>query len=228
MTKSNEALDAAADALRVVNDSAPYLISIQIDPSFSALLDADRLHALVIHTLLAEGRREPLEIGITLTDDKEIHTLNKQYLDHDYPTDVLSFGAGAVVAQGATEPPEGESAGRKPVSATEYVTEGYEGDEEESGAVQPETDHATAHPTPKPAAVAFVTPPDWPTYLGDVVISYETAAAQAGDYAHSPAAEVDVLLVHGVLHLLGYDDQTPTAHAAMHARQDEIVASFKS
>jgi len=41
--------------------------------------------------------------------------------------------------------------------------------------------------------------------LGDVIISVETAGRQASDRGHSLAREVRVLLVHGVLHLLGYD-----------------------
>lgn len=228
MINPNRVPDVAADELPVIPAADSYWISVQIDPAFSDLLEADHLHALATHTLLAEGRRDPLEVGITITDDKEIHTLNKQYLDHDYPTDVLSFGADSAVVA-SDQAAEDSADTRKPVSATEYVTEGYEGDEEASGAEQPLPDEDTAdRPLPRQAgAVAFITPPDWPTYLGDVVISYETAAHQAGDYSHSPAAEVDVLLVHGLLHLLGYDDQTPSAHDQMHARQDAIVLSFK-
>jgi probable rRNA maturation factor len=44
-----------------------------------------------------------------------------------------------------------------------------------------------------------------PEILGDVVISLDTAARQAGEYGHSVEEEVRVLLVHGFLHLLGYD-----------------------
>ncbi|MDQ2807522.1 MAG: rRNA maturation RNase YbeY [Chloroflexota bacterium] len=227
MINPNSPPGAAADTLPIIVAPDNYWISVQIDPAFSALLNTDHLHALATHTLLAEGRRDPLEVGITITDDKEIHTLNKQYLDHDYPTDVLSFGADAAVAEGDSAPAAGADTARPPVPATDYVTEGYEGDEEESGAEQPLPGDDAAPQPPTATPVAFVTPPDWPTYLGDVVISYETAAAQAGDYSHSPAAEVDVLLVHGLLHLLGYDDQTPQAHDQMHARQDAIVLSFK-
>ena len=76
------------------------------------------------------------------------------------------------------------------------------------------------------AADGFLTPTDRPPYLGDVVISYDTAALQASDYGHSPAAEVDVLLVHGLLHLLGYDDHDPAERDRMHGRQDEVLAAF--
>jgi probable rRNA maturation factor len=45
------------------------------------------------------------------------------------------------------------------------------------------------------------------TVLGDVVISVETAARQAGDHCVPVADEVRTLLIHGVLHLLGYDHE---------------------
>jgi probable rRNA maturation factor len=209
-----------------------YWISVQIAPDYSAQLDTDRLHRLATFTLQAEGRREAIEVGITITNDQEIHTLNKQYLDHDYPTDVLSFGADRVHAQQnhADADEAGEGVEEETVSATEYVTEGYEGDVEQSGADLPlaeEDDSEGAdNESAQTSVVQFVTPPGWPASLGDVVISYDTAAMQASDYGHSPAAEVDVLLVHGLLHLLGYDDHDPAERERMHGRQDELLAAF--
>jgi len=44
--------------------------------------------------------------------------------------------------------------------------------------------------------------------LGDVVISVETARRNSRRYRHSPAAEIKLLMLHGVLHLLGYDHET--------------------
>lgn len=54
-----------------------------------------------------------------------------------------------------------------------------------------------------------------PDILGDVVISLDTAARQAGEYGHSVEEEVRVLLVHGFLHLLGYDHIDATDAAEM-------------
>ena len=50
--------------------------------------------------------------------------------------------------------------------------------------------------------------------LGDLVISVETAARQAEEQGHDLDAELRVLLVHGLLHLLGYDHEVDEAEAA--------------
>jgi probable rRNA maturation factor len=63
--------------------------------------------------------------------------------------------------------------------------------------------------------------------LGEVVVSHETAAAQAGEAGHAPAREVAFLVVHGLLHLLGYDDQTPAGRAAMLRRQEALLVAFE-
>lgn len=59
--------------------------------------------------------------------------------------------------------------------------------------------------------------------LGDVVISVETAARQAMEHGHTLDDEMDILLVHGILHLLGYDHETPEDEKRMFERQRELV-----
>lgn len=85
------------------------------------------------------------DVTIVLADDAQLRELNRQYLDVDAPTDVLSFPSGEV--------------------------------DPESGAA----------------------------YLGDVILSMPRAQAQATAGGHTLEAEVQLLVVHGVLHLLGYD-----------------------
>jgi probable rRNA maturation factor len=60
--------------------------------------------------------------------------------------------------------------------------------------------------------------------LGDVVISVETAQTQARAARHSLAREVEWLLCHGVLHLLGYDDETEEGLERMKRRQHAVMA----
>ncbi len=65
-----------------------------------------------------------------------------------------------------------------------------------------------------------------PRYLGDVVISVDRARVQAREAGHPVRSEVALLAVHGVLHLLGYDDHRPTDAAAMARRQSMLVAEM--
>jgi probable rRNA maturation factor len=68
-------------------------------------------------------------------------------------------------------------------------------------------------------------------YLGrdaptDVIVSYPRAVAQAEDHGHSVDEELNLLIVHGVLHLLGYDHADEQEMAVMWARQGAILAGL--
>lgn len=63
-----------------------------------------------------------------------------------------------------------------------------------------------------------------PELLGDIVISVETAARQAGEVGHPVERELRVLLVHGLLHLLGYDHQDPGDAAEMRGAEERLLA----
>src|SRR5512145_1272197 len=51
-------------------------------------------------------------------------------------------------------------------------------------------------------------PGDGLSYLGDLAISADRAAAQAEEHGHEPGREICILMLHGLLHLLGYDHET--------------------
>ncbi|MCB0102062.1 MAG: rRNA maturation RNase YbeY [Anaerolineales bacterium] len=103
------------------------------------------------------------DMTIVLTDDRQLHELNVDYLGVDAPTDVLSFPAGEV---------------------------------------DPETEVL---------------------YLGDIAISIPRAAQQAQTGGHSVEAEVQLLVIHGTLHLLGYDHGTDEEKAVMWAEQAKVL-----
>ena len=107
------------------------------------------------------------ELSVLLVDDPQIHEINRDYLGHDYPTNVISF------AMREGEGPE----------------------------VQPDL-------------------------LGDVVISVETAQRDACEADSSFEGELYFLLLHGILHLLGYDHERGSHAEAleMEAREREIFA----
>jgi probable rRNA maturation factor len=69
----------------------------------------------------------------------------------------------------------------------------------------------------------FAPPDGAPRHLGDVVISLETARRQAQQAGIAVDDEVAHLLVHGVLHLLGYDHERPDEETIMRGREDAIL-----
>jgi len=73
----------------------------------------------------------------------------------------------------------------------------------------------------------FINAPSIPRYLGDVIISLPPAQAQAAEVGHDVQAELQLLVVHGVLHLLGYDDVTAEQRAQMWAAQAEILQALE-
>lgn len=118
------------------------------------------------------------EWSIRLTDDAELHVLNRQFRGMDKPTDVLSFG-GERYRDG------------KPLGGANIPT-GNEGAE----------------------------------YLGDIVISMDRCAAQAEAGGHSVNVELALLVVHGTLHLLGYDHGTTARKARMWPAQARALQSL--
>lgn len=63
-------------------------------------------------------------------------------------------------------------------------------------------------------------------YLGDIVISYPRAEAQAIELENSISDEIQLLITHGVLHLLGFDHAEETEKEEMWAAQKEILNSL--
>ncbi len=68
--------------------------------------------------------------------------------------------------------------------------------------------------------------PDEPPYLGDLVIAYPYALAQAEREGYAMSDGLMLLVVHGTLHLLGYDHGDAEQRAEMWAAQDEALASL--
>ena len=75
---------------------------------------------------------------------------------------------------------------------------------------------------PESDVVAFVAPPDGVLHLGEVIISYPQAVIQAQEQGHSAKKELALLIVHGVLHLLGYDHIQPAEAQRMRDKEKEI------
>ena|SRR3989338_1953188 len=111
----------------------------------------------VIGAVLKKEKAVKDRLGVRITDDRVIRRINKKFLDHDWATDVISFGF------------------------------------------------------------------DEPDFLGDVAVSAETARRMARELKIPFAQELARYLVHGALHLLGYDDKAPAKRKKMHRRQEAIL-----
>lgn len=68
---------------------------------------------------------------------------------------------------------------------------------------------------------------DEPITLGDVVIAPEIARAQAEELGHTIEAELNLLLVHGILHMLGYEHDTEEGAAVMRAREEALLSAYR-
>ena len=66
--------------------------------------------------------------------------------------------------------------------------------------------------------------PGFPVMLGDVIISVDTARQQADTHGVTVEQELALLTVHGILHLLGYEDETEAGAERMRVREHEILS----
>jgi probable rRNA maturation factor len=124
-------------------------------PQNIVAIDRARMRQTVIVVLEGEDFHEA-EVSLAFVDNLTIHQLNKRYLRHDEPTDVLSF------------------------------------------------------PLSEPNARRLA---------GELVIGAEVAQVEAENRGHPVQAELALYVIHGLLHLCGYDDKTPAGAAAMHQRE---------
>src|SRR5271168_5013459 len=123
------------------------------------------------------ARLADCELSLTLTSDRAIRKLNREFRGIDATSDVLSFSQ---IEQAGAAPPNPRSVKNSP---------GLQ--------------------------------------VGDVVISIDTALRQAREYRVSAAARLRRLLVHGFLHLIGYDhERSATDARRMFARERTLAAKI--
>lgn len=67
---------------------------------------------------------------------------------------------------------------------------------------------------------------EFDAYIGELFISIDKAREQAEDYGHSYEREMGFLVVHGFLHINGYDHYTPEEEAEMFGLQEEILTAY--
>src|SRR3990172_10019461 len=145
-----------------------FKITLRIPPALKDAVDRKMIRAAARAALEHEAAPAPGALTIVLADDTALQRLNRDYLGHNQPTDVLSFPSGE------TDP--------------------------ETGA----------------------------RYFGDIALSLPRARAQAEAGGHPVTAEVQLLVVHGGLHLLGHDHAKAKEKARMWAAQAEVLRQLKA
>lgn len=138
------------------------------------------------------GCLDNAELSILLTDNNGIQELNKKYLKKNKPTDVLSFPMWEIPLSVASECPP-------PLSPSK----GGQAHLSPSGGGQGEDAYCSR------------------ILLGDIVISVETAKTQAKENSVTLGQEMARLLIHGILHLLGFDHEKGRKEALRMKKEEE-------
>lgn len=153
-----------------------YRISVSNEQS-SLRLDKRKL-IQAARTLLRAERVAQAEISIALLDDEAIHQVNLEYLNHDYPPDVLSF---VLDEAGEGTPAKTGKSGSRERGAGKILS-------------------------------------------GEVLIGVDEAIRGAKKFDWPAEHEVLLYLVHGLLHICGYDDLSPSEKKIMRSREKDILA----
>lgn len=78
----------------------------------------------------------------------------------------------------------------------------------------------------KKKEVDFIKPPDGILHLGEVIISYPQAVLQAHEHNHTIERELQILMIHGLLHLLGYDHELSVGKARIMRKKEKQLLTM--
>lgn len=188
--------------------SSQYDISLQIDPEFEETADSGKLIAIAESTLINQHLAEGA-LTIVLTDDSQVHELNRTFRNVDGPTDVLSFPNHDFQPQHFPSPQLISSA------SSDTSIEEVESSESPDRGVD---------------SVELIVPDELTAeeeaYLGDIIIAVPYTQRQAEGLGRTLSQELELLVVHGVLHLLGFDHATVEEEAEMWAIQHEVLRAI--
>ena len=162
--------------------------SIEITEKQSSLIVDRTWLEQVIRYVLDGEHIETARISMVCVDDPEIHRLNRDFLGHDFPTDVISF-----LLNDPSDPQLSGHCG---------LDDGEDHSDRREAAVDGERFELD----------------------GELIVSTETAIREAAVHGWSPAAELVLYVVHGLLHLCGYDDLTDDSRPVMRQREREVLA----
>ena len=164
-------------------------------------IDKDRIKKIVRSVLKSE--KKDAELNIVFTDNKRIKEINKTFLGHNYATDVITFAY--------HEPSRNEDKASYNLDriASPRNKRGGKGGEER-----------TKKTAGKKGAVRGN------MLTGEIIISVEMAKKLAQKHDCAIEGEMVLYLVHGLLHLFGYNDEQKSAAKKMHQREGELLSSL--
>lgn len=184
---------------------------IDISNRQSALaFDEKRVQAAVLRALAIEQVASAV-LSISIVDNSAIHKINRDHLQHDYPTDVISFQLDFVSADDLQCDDEVENDDEDLLD---------EDDSEDDAEINDDSVDVTDCEllTEGRAAGAAIE--------GEIIASAEMAVSMATDGEWSAEAELILYIVHGLLHICGYDDLTPEEKCIMRARERAILSEL--
>lgn len=74
----------------------------------------------------------------------------------------------------------------------------------------------------------FIVPKNFRNFLGEIIICYPQAKKQAKEFGHSLFKELTILLIHAILHLVGYGDSPGKNRQRMETKQNEILSILEN
>ncbi len=180
-------------------DELPSLqVLVSVDEPYEGEVCSVWLEGVTQAGLAVAGLAGEAEVSLLITGDETVRALNADYRGLDETTDVLSFSA--------EHPGHWEGEGDGPAHSR-FLGNDETGENEE-------------------AEAEFVLPPGMPQPLGEIIVSWPQAQRQAGEHGVSPMEELAHLVVHGALHLVGYDHVDAEEAALMQAREQEALKSL--
>jgi rRNA maturation RNase YbeY len=170
--------------------------------------------------ILASARTGEAELSLVLVSDRRMRALNRRYRKKDRPTDVLAFPLLERCSPKSSQLRKPSAERRSAAPAASLAAKSRLSSVQIGSRLRTPQALASGNsgksPQRKPPALP-------PALLGDVVISMPTAKRQAAEHGHGLYEEMSRLLVHGVLHLLGYDHERGPREAARMARKERTI-----
>ena len=176
----------------------PWRVDVTVRDDVRLPLPTARLARAAGQALEAAGAPTPASVGLILSNDTELASLNAEHLGHEGPTDVLSF---PLLPPNAYPSHAGREAGGAPVrspSAARFVLP--PGRRVHLGDIVVSVERAAAQ-------------------------AKAGRGGSTGDVRWSPSDELRLLVTHGALHLCGWDHAEPVEEAAMRSLEARLLAS---